>query len=133
RLCDKSSSIRFVNPLNARSSIWPIRQRLENTRWRLSSPDLTKASRGGICKLFPDKSNTFVSGATLSGIVMISLSMHSTVCLPPFHLQVHGEGQLPPRPPQGTSTSSATSSRRGLDVGTIALTFNCLRDTRRRH
>lgn len=114
--------MRFVNPLNARSSICPIRHRFRNTLWRLRSPDRTKVSLGRICRLFPDKSSTWVSGSTLSGMVMRPLSVHSTVCLPPFHLQVQGDGQVPPKPPHGTNNSTATRRGRRRSAADTILT-----------
>lgn len=120
RLCDRSSSMRFVRPRKARSSIWPMRQLRRKTRCRFRRPARTKVSRGRIWMLLPERSSTWVAESTPSGIVISERSVHSTVCLPPFHLHVHADGQFPPIPAL-FSTSTVTTRIRSAFRFLLAL------------
>lgn len=78
----KLSSTRLVNPLNAVGSIWPILQSAKCNFCKLRSPCRAKTSRGRICKLLPDRSNTCVSMSISSGMEIWFWRTHSTQRLP---------------------------------------------------
>lgn len=111
RLRDRSRSTTLDRPWRARSSIWPIWQSRRYTFCRSSSAARTNVSLGSVCRLLPDMSSSWVSGSMPSGMVMMPLSLHSTLFLPLFHLQLQTAGQESEPVAGCRQASSETSSR----------------------
>ena len=82
RFPDRFSSTRLVRPRKAVGSIWPSLQSERKSFCRFKRPRREKTSRGRIWRLFPDKSSTWVSISTFSGIDIWPLSRHSTQRFP---------------------------------------------------
>ena len=82
RFPDRFSSTRLVRPRKAVGSIWPSLQSERKSFCRFKRPRREKTSRGRIWRLFPDKSSTWVSTSTFSGIDIWPLSRHSTQRFP---------------------------------------------------
>lgn len=90
---ERSNSTRFVKSLKAWSSIVEMEHWDRKIRCKFTIFLLTNSSFLSTWSLFPVKSKTWVAESRLSGTSSRFLLMHSTVCLPFFHLHVQNFGQ----------------------------------------